>query len=59
MALLAQELLAASAVFAILDHIGAVAFGTVKDYRLADHVSFIPSFRKCHYRIFDWVIEVD
>ena len=52
MAILAQELLAACAVFAILDDIGAIAIRTTEDYRFADHLPFIPSFRKSHYPIF-------
>jgi len=49
MAVLAQELLAACAVCAILDNICAIALWTVKDYRFADHIPFIPSFRRSHY----------
>jgi hypothetical protein len=51
MAILAQELLAACAVFSILDNICAIAFRTVKNYRFADHLPFIPSFTKYHYQI--------
>ena len=47
---LAQELLATGAIFAILDDLRAVAFWTVKNDRLAYHVSFIASFRKTHYQ---------
>ncbi len=50
MASLAQELLTACAVFAILDNIGAIALGTVEDYRFADHLPFISPFTKNHYR---------
>jgi len=50
MTILASELLVACAVFAVLDDIHAVASGTVKVDCFANHVPFIPSFRKTHYR---------
>ena len=59
MAILAQELLAACTVFAILDHICAIAFRTVKDYCFADHLPFIPSFRKYHYQNIFGVISLE
>ncbi len=50
MAILAQELLATCAIFAILDNICAIALRTVEDYCLAYHVPVISSFRMSHYR---------
>ena len=58
MTILAQELLTTGAVFAILDHICAIALRTLKDYRFADHLPFIPSFRKYHYHFSDTVTMV-
>jgi len=45
----AQELLAASTVFAVLNNTCAIALGTVEDNRFADHLPFISPFTKNHY----------
>lgn len=45
-----QKLLAPSTVFAVPDNIATLTFRTIKDYCFYNHMPFIPSFRKSHYR---------
>jgi hypothetical protein len=51
-AIFTQKLLTTCAIFAILDNIRAMTFWTVKYDYFADHLAFIPSFRKAHYPYF-------
>jgi len=49
-AIFTQELLTTCAIFAILDHVCAIAFRTVKYDYFAYHMAFIPSFIKAHHQ---------
>jgi hypothetical protein len=57
--ILAEKLLVACTVFAILDDVCTVAFWTMKYLCLTNHLPFISSFRKSHYLKKKRIVQLD